>query len=57
MYTAHTEHVWNNVMAASPVLSFRVKPELVSELDQLARATDRDRQYPPAAGFEPLRDR
>lgn len=32
-------------MAASPVLSFRVKPELVSELDQLAQATDRDRQY------------
>jgi len=57
MYTVHTEHVWNNVMAASPVLSFRVKPQLVSELDQLARATDRDRQYPPAAGFEPLRDR
>jgi predicted transcriptional regulator len=32
-------------MAASPVLSFRVKPELASELDQLAQATDRDRQY------------
>jgi len=40
-----------------PVLSFQVKPELASELDQLARATDRDRQYLPAAGFEPLRDR
>ena len=32
-------------MAASPVLSFRVKPELASELDQLAQATDRARQY------------
>ena len=32
-------------MAATPVLSFRVKPELASELDQLAQATDRDRQY------------
>ncbi|MGU9859134.1 CopG family ribbon-helix-helix protein [Pseudomonas sp. LF245] len=32
-------------MAASPVLSFRVKPELANELDQLAHATDRDRQY------------
>ena len=32
-------------MAASPVLTFRVKPELASELDQLAQATDRDRQY------------
>ena len=32
-------------MAASPVLSFRVKPELASELDQLPQATDRDRQY------------
>lgn len=32
-------------MAASPVLSFRVKPELANELDQLAKATDRDRQY------------
>ncbi|MCP1466698.1 putative transcriptional regulator [Pseudomonas sp. S3E17] len=32
-------------MAASPVLSFQVKPELASELDQLAQATDRDRQY------------
>jgi predicted transcriptional regulator len=32
-------------MAASSVLSFRVKPELASELDQLAQATDRDRQY------------
>ncbi|MFW9079102.1 CopG family ribbon-helix-helix protein [Pseudomonas sp. P2757] len=32
-------------MAASPVLSFRVKPELASELDQLAQATERDRQY------------
>lgn len=32
-------------MAASPVLSFRVKPELASDLDQLAQATDRDRQY------------
>ncbi|RDS89204.1 ribbon-helix-helix protein, CopG family [Pseudomonas fluorescens] len=28
-----------------PVLSFQVKPELASELDQLAQATDRDRQY------------
>lgn len=36
---------WRYVMAASPVLSFRVKPELASELDQLAHATDRDRQY------------
>ena len=32
-------------MAASPVLSFQVKPELASELHQLAQATDRDRQY------------
>ncbi|QDG58128.1 CopG family ribbon-helix-helix protein [Pseudomonas sp. NIBRBAC000502773] len=28
-----------------PVLSFQVKLELASELDQLAQATDRDRQY------------
>ncbi|WAH58993.1 ribbon-helix-helix protein, CopG family [Pseudomonas silvicola] len=30
---------------ASPVLSFRVDSELISQLDQLAEATDRDRQY------------
>lgn len=30
---------------ASPVLSFRVEEELVDKLDQLASATDRDRQY------------
>lgn len=30
---------------ASPVLSFRVEPDLISQLDQLAEATDRDRQY------------
>ncbi|OSR25962.1 transcriptional regulator [Pseudomonas savastanoi pv. retacarpa] len=30
---------------ASPVLSFRVESELISQLDQLAEATDRDRQY------------
>jgi predicted transcriptional regulator len=30
---------------ASPVLSFRVEEVLVEQLDQLALATDRDRQY------------
>ena len=30
---------------ASPVLSFRVEELLVKQLDQLAEATDRDRQY------------
>lgn len=30
---------------ASPVLSFRVEYALVQRLDQLALATDRDRQY------------
>ena len=30
---------------ASPVLSFRVESALVDKLDQLAEATDRDRQY------------
>jgi len=30
---------------ASPVLSFRVEPDLIDQLDQLAAATDRDRQY------------
>lgn len=30
---------------ASPVLSFRVEEDLVSQLDQLAAATERDRQY------------
>ena len=30
---------------ASPVLSFRVESELIHQLDQLAEATDRDRQY------------
>lgn len=30
---------------ASPVLSFRVEDDLVQQLDQLAEATDRDRQY------------
>lgn len=30
---------------ASPVLSFRVEDDLVQQLDQLAAATDRDRQY------------
>lgn len=30
---------------ASPVLSFRVEDVLVEKLDQLALATDRDRQY------------
>lgn len=30
---------------ASPVLSFRVEEVLVEQLDQLAEATDRDRQY------------
>ncbi|KPX21847.1 Uncharacterized protein ALO71_01005 [Pseudomonas amygdali pv. dendropanacis] len=30
---------------ASPVLSFRVEEGLVEMLDQLALATDRDRQY------------
>ncbi len=30
---------------ASPVLSFRVEDDLVERLDQLAQATDRDRQY------------
>lgn len=29
----------------SPVLSFRVEAELIDQLDQLAEATDRDRQY------------
>jgi len=30
---------------ASPVLSFRVEDDLVERLDELAQATDRDRQY------------
>ncbi len=30
---------------ALPVLSFRVESELINQLDQLAEATDRDRQY------------
>lgn len=30
---------------ASPVLSFRLEEELVSQLDKLAEATDRDRLY------------
>jgi len=30
---------------ASPVLSFRVESDLIDQLDQLAAATDRDRQY------------
>ncbi|WP_313025590.1 CopG family ribbon-helix-helix protein [Pseudomonas lopnurensis] len=30
---------------ASPVLSFRVEDDLVRQLDQLAEATERDRQY------------
>lgn len=30
---------------ASPVLSFRVDDDLVQQLDQLAEATERDRQY------------
>lgn len=30
---------------ASPVLSFRLDEELVSQLDKLAEATDRDRLY------------
>ncbi|WPO99401.1 ribbon-helix-helix protein, CopG family [Pseudomonas sp. HR96] len=30
---------------ASPVISFRVEEHLVAQLDQLAAATDRDRQY------------
>lgn len=30
---------------ASPVLSFRVEEGLALQLDQLAEATDRDRQY------------
>jgi predicted transcriptional regulator len=30
---------------ASPVLSFRAEEDLVNQLDQLASATDRDRQY------------
>jgi predicted transcriptional regulator len=30
---------------ASPVLSFRVEEFLAQQLDQLAAATDRDRQY------------
>ncbi|WP_268798436.1 CopG family ribbon-helix-helix protein [Pseudomonas huanghezhanensis] len=30
---------------ASPVLSFRAEEDLVDKLDQLASATDRDRQY------------
>lgn len=30
---------------AAPVLSFRVESELIDQLDQLAQATDRDRQY------------
>ena len=30
---------------ASPVLSFRVEEILAQQLDQLAAATDRDRQY------------
>jgi len=30
---------------ASPVLSFRLDEEIVSQLDKLAEATDRDRLY------------
>jgi predicted transcriptional regulator len=30
---------------ATSVLSFRVEPECISQLDALAAATDRDRQY------------
>ncbi len=30
---------------ASPVLSFRIEEELISQLDGLAEATDRDRLY------------
>lgn len=30
---------------ASPVLSFRIEEELISQLDNLAEATDRDRLY------------
>ena len=30
---------------AAPVLSFRVEEDLIAQLDQLAEATDRDRQY------------
>ncbi|HUE91850.1 CopG family ribbon-helix-helix protein [Pseudomonas sp.] len=30
---------------ASPVLSFRLEEEIISQLDKLAEATDRDRLY------------
>lgn len=30
---------------ASPVLSFRVEDDLITRLDELSEATDRDRQY------------
>lgn len=30
---------------ATPVLSFRVEENLIAQLDELAAATDRDRQY------------
>ena len=30
---------------ATPVLSIRVEEDLIAQLDQLASATDRDRQY------------
>lgn len=42
MLTLYTNE--SSVMA-SPVLSFRVEDDLVERLDQLAQATDQDRQY------------
>lgn len=33
------------ISMASPVLSFRVEDSLIQQLDRLAAATDRDRQY------------
>lgn len=41
MYTVALE----GYIMTSPVLSFRVEEVLVEKLDQLAEATDRDRQY------------
>ena len=49
-YTVYTKvnavyTVTEGAIMASPVLSFRLEEELVSQLDKLAEATDRDRLY------------
>ncbi len=45
MYTAYTKMYGATLWQPYPALSFQVEPERASELDQLAQATDRDRQY------------